>query len=350
MTPHDPARRLRRTVTALALIATGACGGAGDGRTPVVIYSPHGRELLESFEERFEERHPDIDVQWLDMGSQEVLDRLRSERANPQADVWWGAPAPMFVTAAEQGLIEPFTPSWADRLPPEARGAEDRWLGTFLTPMVIAYNTTSVAEADVPRDWDAVLEPRWRDRVLIRDPVASGTMRTIFGMIVQRSLRTTGDTAAGFDWLRRLDAQTKEYVLNPTLLYQKLARGEGDVTLWDMPDIEELKARTTFPIDYVFPASGTPVPVDAIALVTGASNPDAGRAFIEYVGSMDGAVFAARNFFRLPARSDIPADSFPDGLAQARERMVVEPMDWAMFQERSADWMRYWDEHVRGRN
>jgi len=76
-----------------------ACGG-GDGRTALVVYSPHGSDMLEAFEKRFEQAHPDVDVQAVDMGSQEVLDRLRSERANPQADVWWGAPANTFEDAA----------------------------------------------------------------------------------------------------------------------------------------------------------------------------------------------------------------------------------------------------------
>ena len=37
-----------------------------------------------------------------------------------------------------------------------------------------------------------MLDPKWADQVLIRDPVASGTMRTIFGMVIQRSIRETG--------------------------------------------------------------------------------------------------------------------------------------------------------------
>ena len=32
---------------------------------------------------RFAALHPDVDVRWLDMGSQEVYDRVRSEKANP---------------------------------------------------------------------------------------------------------------------------------------------------------------------------------------------------------------------------------------------------------------------------
>ena len=65
---------------------------------------------------------------------------------------------------------------------------------------------------------------------------------------------------------------------------------------------------------------------------------------------MDGVLFAARKFFRLPARGDVPADSLPARLAQARDALIVEPMDWQQFQTESSQWMRYWDEHIRGRN
>jgi iron(III) transport system substrate-binding protein len=341
----------KRMYTALMLlgqVGMSACGGDG-GKTPLVVYSPHGRELLQAFEQRFEAAHPDVDVQWLDMGSQAVLDRLRSEKANPQADVWWGAPAAIFESAARDSLLQSFAPTWAGALPAEARDDQQMWHGTYLTPMVIAFNSEAIDSTKAPRDWDDVLKPEYADQVLIRDPLESGTMRTIFGMIVYRSVRATGDTAAAFNWLRRLDAQTKEYVLNPTLLYQKLARREGLVTLWDMPDLDELVARTKLPIDYVFPKSGTPVPVDAIAVVRNGPQPELAKRFVEFVGSNAEVLHSARTFFRLPARTDLPADSLPERLRRAREQIIVEPMDWQMVQERTPEWMRHWDEHVRGR-
>jgi iron(III) transport system substrate-binding protein len=345
-----PRPRARAALPTLALLLPLLAGcDLDDGRTPLVIYSPHGREMLQAFERHFEASHPDVNVQWLDMGSQEVLDRLRSERRNPQADVWWGAPAALFATAAAEGLLQPATPSWAELVPADARNAQGHWYGVYVTPMIIAYNTTAVHPDSVPRDWDDVLDPRWRGRVLIRDPLASGSMRTIFGMIIDRSLRATGDTAQGFDWLRRLDAQTRDYALNPTMLYQRMARGEADVTLWSMPDIDELKARADYPLDYVFAASGTPLPVDAIAIVAGTRRPELAAAFVEFVGSMEGLLIAAREHHRMPARADLPADSLPDAVRRAREQIVPEPIDWDRFQRESAGWMRYWDERVRGR-
>lgn len=314
-----------------------------------MVYSPHGPDLLRTFEQRFEAQYPDVDVQWLDMGSQEVLDRLRSERANPQADVWFGGPSQMFMSAAAEGLLAPFTPSWGGEVG-DYRDADGRFHAVYLTPLMIAYNAEAIDSAAAPHDWDEVLDPRFAGDVLIRDPVASGTMRTIFGMMIQRSIRRTGAPDAGFDWLRRLDAQTREYVLNPTLLYQKLGRREGTITLWDMPDIEMARLRSGYPLRYIFARSGTPLVEDAIAVVQGSRNPELAQRFVDFVGSEEEVLVAAREHFRLPARGDIPAEALPEGLRVAREVIVPEPIDWQVLHERGAEWMRYWDENVRGRH
>src|SRR5207249_4126366 len=103
-------------------------------------------------------------------------------------------------------------------------------------------------------------------------PPALGARQPPGGRVVRRSrggLRQTHDTAAGFQWLRRLDAQTKEYVLNGPLLDQKIVRQEGLVTIWDLPDIL-LSRRDGLPLGYVFPRSGTPVIEDAIGVVRNA--------------------------------------------------------------------------------
>jgi iron(III) transport system substrate-binding protein len=314
----------------------------------LVIYSPHGRSLLTLAEETFEAANPGVDVRWLDMGSQDALDRVRSERANPQADVWYGGPSMLFSRAAADSLLVAYRPTWAGAVPERGHGPGDFFFAAYETPAVIAYNAEALERSEVPSDWDAVLEPRWRDEILIRDPLASGTMRSIFGMVVQRGLRETGDTSAGFDWLRRLDAQTREYVLNPALLHQKLLRQEGIITLWDLPDIltEQRKGN---PLDYLLPSSGTPVIEDAIAIVRGTEHLEVAQQFVEWVGSLEGQLLAARREFRLPARTDLPLDSLPEWARAVKSTMVPEDMDWELLGRVGADWMSYWDRHVRGR-
>ena len=336
---------LRRLLSILSVLSVLSCHP--DPRTPVVLYSPHGRDQLTLLERAFEADHPGIDVRWLDMGSQEILDRLRFERVNPQADVWFGGPTTIFDRGIHDSVLEPYRPAWAGRVGPDGVGPGDLYFPVYRTPAVIAYNSRLVARADAPRDWDDVLDPRWRDKILIRDPMASGTMRAIWGLILERSLRETGDTARGMAWLRRLDAQTKAYALNPAILDARLARGEGLVTLWDLPDVLISRSKG-MPFDYTFPRSGTVVIDDAIGLVRGSRHPAAAEEFIDFVGSEEGQLLAAEKVFRLPSLRDLPKGRIPDWVAGVEREMVVTPMDWALLASEGPAWMSYWDRHVRG--
>ncbi|HUO85774.1 MAG TPA: extracellular solute-binding protein, partial [Thermoanaerobaculia bacterium] len=280
---------------AACALASTACGGGAD---TLVLYSPHGRELLAVVEEAYEAKHPGLDVRWLDMGSQEVYDRVRSERANPQADVWFGGPSTIFARGAEEGLLEPFRPEWADAVPADLGDPADRWFAVYRTAPVILYNAVAVTGDEVPADWEDLLAPRFDDRIVIRDPLASGTMRTFFGMVLARSVARTGSPTEGFRWLARLDRATKEYVLNPALMVEKLQRQEGDVTVWELTDALWQVERGT-PLSWVFPTSGTPIIADAVGLVAGAPHPEAARRFIEWIGSPEAQSLAAERSFRL---------------------------------------------------
>lgn len=324
-----------------------ACTACADGRIPVVVYSPHGRDQLTLLEHAFERERPEVDIRWLDMGSQEILDRLRFERVNPQADVWFGGPTTIFDRGARDSVLAPYHPAWAGHVGPNGVGADDLYYPAYRTPAVIAFNSRVVRRDEAPRDWDDVLAPRWFDKVLIRDPMASGTMRAIWGMMIERSLRTTGDTGQGMAWLRRLDGQTKAYALNPAILDARLARAEGLITLWDLPDILISRAKG-MPFDYVFPRSGTVVIDDAIGLVRGSRHPEAARRFIDFVGSEEGQLLAAGQVYRLPARRDLPAERVPGWVADVEREMVVADVDWALLARDGAAWMGYWDRHVRG--
>lgn len=334
---------MRCRLAFLTLVLLTACG---DGRTPVVVYSPHGRDQLILLEHEFERLHPGIDVRWLDMGSQEILDRLRFERVNPQADVWFGGPTSIFDRGIQDSLLQPYRPDWAGAVGPSGVNPDELYYPVYQTPAVIAYNRDAVPADSAPKDWDDVLEPKWHDKVLIRDPMASGTMRAIWGLIIQRSLRETGDTTAAMHWLRRLDAQTTAYTLNPAVLDEKLARREGLVTLWDLPDILISQGKG-LPFGYTFPSSGTAVIDDAIGLVRGARHADSARVFIDYVGSKEAVALTAAKVFRLPARHDLPPEMVPAWVTEVERTMVAAPMDWGQLARDGNAWMSYWDQHVR---
>ena len=341
-------RRITLALFILLIILLLACKPSGSTKDRrLLIYTPHGQDLLRDFISRYQRAHPGADVQFLDMGSREVLERLRAERNRPQADLWWGAAHTTFQTAADENLLSPYRPSWADRVPEGARDARDRWYGIYETPAVIVYNSEVLSAEDAPRDWDDVLDAKWRDKVLIRNPNPSDSMRAIFGAMIWRHYKDTGSTAGGYDWLRRLDANVHEYTADGTLLMQKLARREGLISLWNMPDVRLYREQKNFPLAYVIPASGTPVTTEGIAIVRGAPQEEEARRFYEFVTTPESLLYAAHTYYRLPVRTDIDRAQLPAWMNEPFARL---PVDWELLRVKGGDWLRHWDMEIRGRN
>jgi iron(III) transport system substrate-binding protein len=313
----------------------------------LLIYTPHGQDLLNDFIDRYKKVHPETDVQFLDMGSRQVLERVRAERNRPQADLWWGAAHTTFQQAAEENLLAPYRPTWAEKIPSISRDAQDRWYGTYETPEVIVYNSEAVKAEEAPKDWDDVLDPKWRDKVLIRNPTPSDSMRAIFGAMIWRFYKDTGSPDKGYDWLRRLDANVHEYTADGTLMMQKLVRREGLISLWDMPDVRLYKEMKGLPVAYTIPASGTPVVTDAIAIVRGAPHEEEARRFYEFVSTPESLAHAAEKYYRIPVRTDIDRKQLPAWMNEPFTRL---PIDWELLRKQGSDWLRYWDTEIRGRN
>ncbi len=304
--------------------------------------------MLEEFEKQFEAANPDVDVQWLDMGSEDAYDRIRTERANPQADIWWGAPSTIFMRAEKESLLASYRPSWASSVGFEFRSANDAWYGTFVTPEVIAFNSHLLTNETAPKDWGDLLDPKWKGKIILRYPLASGTLRVIFSAMIASSVSRNGSGESGFAWLRRLDANTKAYTADPTQMYLKLAREEASVSIWDMPDIVLQAKLNNYPFGYNFPPSGTVLLTDGIAIVRGTKQMELAKKFYEFVTSEESLVLQANKFYRIPARSDIPKEKLPAWITSAT--FTSMHVDWALISQHESEWMKKWDEEIKGRS
>jgi iron(III) transport system substrate-binding protein len=97
----------------------------------------------------------------------------------------------------------------------------------------------------------------------------------------------------------------------------------------------------------VFPKSGTPLLVDAIALVRGSKHPAAAKEFYEYVTTPAALQEAAVKFLRIPARTDLPVDSLPEVVRRAVTELKPMPLDAKLFADSLDVWMKYWDSNIR---
>lgn len=316
-------------------LALAACSS----RDTVVVYSPHGPDVGKDYERLFEEAYPNIDLQWLDMGSQDVYNRISAEKARPACDVWWGAPSTMFMKAAEEGLLAPYEPSWAKGVAEGFKDPESRWYGTYNTPLSIMFNNRKYTRDQVPQTWDDLLAPEWKNKITIRMPLPSGTMRTFIGATILRE----GSADAGIAWLKKLHESTKTYMETPQLMFDHLKRNEEMITVWIMPDAVLQRERNGYPFDFHLPRHA-PVLTEGIGIVQGAPHRANAELFYEFVTTQEALAHQANEYAKIPTRTDIDSSLLPDWMNE--QEVDAMKIDWKVFAENEQAWCDRWKSEV----
>ena len=321
-------------IPALCILLAGC-----NSRDVVVVYSPHGADVLRDYETLFEQTHPGVDLQWIAAGAKEVHARIANEKNRPACDVWWGGPSTLFMQAVRDSLLEPYRPSWAAHSSAGDHDAEDHWYATYASPLAILFNTEGLTREDVPQTWDDLLDAQWRGRIALRKPLASGTMRTFLCAMIARAQNED----AGIAWLKRLQKSVATCPESPNLLYDHLKKNPDRISVWLLPDIVMQRDRNGFPFGFHVPPQ-TPVLTDGIAIVKGAPHPERARVFYEFVTTREALLQQARAYAKMPARRDIEPESLPEWMNA--QSIDPQPIDWSAFAAMEEAWCARWEREV----
>src|SRR3989442_9427871 len=212
---------MRRLILLLLLATSCTTARNDDSRQTLTIYTGRDKDEVAHVVELFTQKFPEYkgNVNTITLGAQAALDRLRAEKSNPQAGFLWGGTLQGLQQAADEGLLAPSNPTHANLIDPSRKDPQGRWYAEMLLPEVIIYNHDLLKPDQAPKDWDDLITPAFKEKIVIRDVMASGTMRTIYSAMIYRQYADTGSADAGYDWLRKLDANTAVYTPTPDDMY-----------------------------------------------------------------------------------------------------------------------------------
>lgn len=318
---------------------------ASEGLT---IYTGRDKDEVAWVVAEFEKANPEYagKVQTVIAGAQDNLDRMRAEQGNPQAGFLWGGTQQQFEQAASEGLLSAYTPANGSAVPDKYKDPGNMWIAEMLLPEVIIYNSNLLDATTAPQDWADLGKPEWKDKIVIRDVMPSGTMRTIYASIVYSAFAKDGSPDAGYELLKQIDANTVSYAANPDDMYTQLDQGTGQVTVWNMQDalIQPLKNKR--PWGYIMPSSGAPVLVDGVGIIKNDKQQAAAEAFMDFLMEPTMQAKLATDYYQIPAM-DIPADQQPEWMKDFK--INEAKIDWKVFAEHQDEWMTYWADNIKGK-
>jgi iron(III) transport system substrate-binding protein len=219
-----------------------------------------------------------------------LVNKLIAERAAPRADVWWSGEVFGTMQLAERGVLAEYRPDAAKDVPEPYRDPNGRWTAIGLRGRVIAYDPKRTRQADLPKRWSDLVDPRYKDRFRMADPrfgTTRGHMATLLALwgrpVMEkfyRDLKTNG--------CKLTDGNSQSVLL--------LTRGMADIVATDTDDVISAQQRgqsvaMIYP-DLDAPGGGPKTPgtlwiPNGIALIAGAPHPQTGRRLIDYLVSAE---------------------------------------------------------------
>lgn len=305
----------------------------------LTVYSPHPADPLNAGVKEFQEK-TGITVNVVAAGTGELLKRIEAEAGNPQCDVMWGGGAESL--AAYSKYFQAFTPTEDSVIPANHKDPNHMWVGDSPLPMVIMYNKKLVSEADVPKSWGNLLDPKWKGKIAYADPAKSGSSYTILATMVTAYGK---DDGKGWDFIKKFVANLDGKVLaSSSGVYKGVADGEYSVGLTLEKNAQEyVKAGSN--VGFIYPSEGTSAVPDGVCLIKGSKNIENAKAFMNFVLSKENQKMMGEKYNRRPVRTDLTP---PTGLIPLLDiKLVNYDFDWAA--NKKEDIMGQWKNIIIGK-
>jgi len=278
-------------VTAVGTLLSGCRRGADE---QVVLYVSAdeyvARELVRDFEAR-------SGIRVIMLGDTEakkttgLVERLRAEADEPQADVFWSSECFMTIALADEALLAPYSSEVTESWPDEHRDEDGRWFAFAGRARVIVYAPGRVDADALPRTWMDLTDARWKDRIVMADPRFGTTGGHLGAMLSYWRQRGLGDAyfEAFVDGLA--DNNARLLSGGNAGVVDAVARGEADIGMTDTDDVWAARANG-LGVELIYPrhhrddavaGGGTLVIPNTVARVANGPNPDHAGRLIDYL-------------------------------------------------------------------
>lgn len=261
----------------------------------VSFYSALELNVAQRFGRVFEQKYPGISVRVERSGAERVFQRIAQEQSSHinAVDVANSTDPAHYLDWKSKDWLAPYVPDDvakhfpADQIEPDGMHATSCcWIEA------IGYNTNLVKREDAPKSYAALLDPKWRGKIVKGHPGYSGAILTAT-FVLARDL--------GWGYFEKLAQQRVMQVQSAADPPKKIHLGERAV-MADGNDYNlALLKDQNQPVEAVYATEGAPLIIVPSGIFKNAPNPNAARLFQSFLFSLEGQQmfvdsFAHRSF------------------------------------------------------
>lgn len=299
-------------VLGLAVFNAGAAS-AVEGK--LVLYTSQPNTDAQQTVDAFKAKYPKVEVSFVRDGTPRIMAKLRAEfeAGAPQPDLLLIADSVTMEGLKKDGRLLAHDKADLSAYPAGIHDPAKQWFATKLITTGIVYNTKAALK---PESWADLTKPEAKNLLAMPSPLTSGAA-------LIHTITLTGSLPQGWGYYEALKANGALAAGGNGDILRQVATGEKlyGMIVDFMPIREKAKGA---PVEFVFPKEGVSSVSEPVAILKSAKNPDAAKAFVDFLLSKDGQALALKQGY-VAAHPDV---ALPAGYP-SRDAIKLMPFDAA---------------------
>lgn len=289
----------------------------------VMIYTSIYPDIIEMMKPEIEKALPDITVEWFQGGTESVVTKITGEMEakKVQADLLMVADPSYYLTLQKAGVLEKYESP--ERANVSVKDEEGYWTGVRISNMIIAYNTDRVSEADAPKSFEDLLDPKWKNKIAMPSPLLSGSAFVAAGAMSNK---------LGWEYFEKLKQNGLVVESGNTAVQTKVLTGEYDVVIILEENMLKI-AKAGEPVKVVYPKDGVIMIPSPIAMFNSSKNSAASKKVLDWFLSTKGQEIIVKGWMH-SVRQDVASPIGADPLKSFIDNTMKT--DWEQFSTESA--------------
>lgn len=225
------------------------------------------------------EKATGVKTEMVRMSGGEIFARIKAEKDNPSASIWYGGGALTFIAADNEGLLEHYKSPVAEKIPEQFKDPNGAWTGIYSGYLGIEGNKKWLDDngLELPKTWDDLLKPEFKNNIVIAHPASSSTAYNFLATILQLK-----GEEEGFAYLQKFNEQVRQYTKSGSAPGRMAGLGEAPVAIGFLHDA--IKYQEEGYKDLIFTAAeeGTGYEIGAVGIIKGGPDQEAAKMFVDW--------------------------------------------------------------------
>jgi iron(III) transport system substrate-binding protein len=316
-------------VLGFVLFVMGITVAAAAPSGSLMLYTSMPDADLEKMLNVFKEVCPSVEVEVFRSGTEEIMSKIYAEQDGGRimADILQIADTVTFERLKEDGLLMAYRSPETAGIDPAYLDPDHMYTGTKAIFTVLVYNTQ--LPGPKPSDWKDMISKEAEGKVSMASPLYSGSAANMLGVL-------TRFPQFGWEYYEALRAAKVKVGQGNGGVITDVTRGEKKYGIViDYMANNAKKAGN--PVDFVYPASGSMVVTEPVGILAGTKNPEAAKAYVDFVLSEKGQE-AAMQLGYVPVHRNVKA---PEGLEPTSSTRLIAADITEMYRGKDEDKNRF---------